>query len=392
MTNSNVLIDAESNIFIAGSFYQAAWFSESKIDGGQNGDDAVLASLSSDGSFAWGYPFGSSAGFDKGYDHAWSAAMHGKDALYFVGEFGYKIDFGEGEFFSPVGGAFVARFDAFGEHQDSAAFLSSSGSALLDVETDLNGLPVVAGGWTINNVCGEPNTQCMRIWVSKLKSDLEPLWTRKFGSELGGAYAQSLAVSPSGKVAFTAYYRSFELVLDNFTLTKQEDKDHLIVVLLDSDGNVIWVHDAGVATGNNNRSTATRFDSTGALLVYRTNHDMGVHLDKWSPAGELIWSKKVLLSGTLAGYPAKVVRSPISVAIDAANSIYIVGRTGDVADVGGGILQGEDGTSFVAKYDSDGNHLWSLVLKEMGIPFSVAVANDGAVVVDGKTAIVKYQQ
>jgi len=387
MTNSNVLMDAESNIFIAGSFYQAAWFSDSKIDGDNTGNHVVLASLFPGGSFAWGYPFGSSVGANKGYDFAWSAAMHDEDGLYFVGEFGSSIDFGGEEFSFPVGGAFVARFDAEGVHKDSTFFLTTYGNSLLDIETDANGLLVLAGGIKVKPYC-EPSAQCMQIWVSKLKPDLTPVWTRKFGPELGGAYAQSVAVSPSGNVAFAGYYRSFELELDDVILTKEEDKDHLIFVLLESDGSVLWAHDAGVASGNHKRSSAIQFDSSGALVSYRTDVDAGVYLDKWSLSGDLVWSKLVQLYGV----PSNVVQSPRSMALDSSDAIYVVGRSSIWANPGGGTLQGEDGTNYLAKYDSDGNHLWSLVLEEMGIPFSVAVANDGAVVVDGKTAIVKYQQ
>jgi hypothetical protein len=85
--------------------------------------------------------------------------------------------------------------------------------------------------------------------------------------------------------------------------------------------------------------------------VYATgqsgNISFGDFVQKYDPAGNLLWSKQISTDPNT---------EPDRVAVDAAKNVYIAGNT--VANLFGTVSPGDVLETFVAKYDSTGNLLW----------------------------------
>jgi len=73
-------------------------------------------------------------------------------------------------------------------------------------------------------------------------------------------------------------------------------------------------------------------------------------LAKFDPAGNLLWSKH---------FASSTSAKPRPLAIDTAGNVVVAGSFEDSVDFGGGPLVATNGDAFVAKYDSSGKHLWS---------------------------------
>ena len=392
--NASVAIAPNDTVLLAGTFIGYTSLAGAEIqtpDGGSGPDgDVFVAALDESGTFQWGSGYGSSVGFDKGFDNAWSMAFHGPDSLYVVGNFGYAIDFGGGELTaSGYGKAYAATLDLSGNHVWSKVMDPPHG-VLYDCKSDSTGNLFAAGAFTAFSVCsGGMATVCLNIWVARLTPDGETAWERTFGPDNGGARAQSVAVTPAGKVAITGYYRVPELVLDGVVLAKEDDKEHVVLAMLDSGGTMIWATDRGDVPPFKCQS-ALESDSTGSIVSYRYCPDSHMYLEKWSHDGEMLWQKLLLLKGQV---PANVAHAAGKLFVDSSDAIYVLGDAVGWADPGGGALySGNDTTTFLAKLSPDGNHLWSIALDNDGVSYSVAVAEDGTMVVLAKESVAKFQQ
>ena len=102
-----------------------------------------------------------------------------------------------------------------------------------------------------------------------------------------------------------------------------------------------------------------------------------IYLAKYAAGGQHLWSRRL---GSLAAEVGS------DVAADASGNVFVVGNCRGNVDFGGGVLAGgTDADAFLAKYDPDGNHLWSLRLGSTSDDAANGVVTDGAgnVIVSG---------
>ena len=85
----------------------------------------------------------------------------------------------------------------------------------------------------------------------------------------------------------------------------------------------------------------------------------GFFFAKFAPGGALVWLRSFVARNPTYGYSQPVF--PGEVATDAAGSLILTGGFSGALDLGGGPLPpSTEGTSgFIAKFSSDGRHLWS---------------------------------
>jgi hypothetical protein len=132
------------------------------------------------------------------------------------------------------------------------------------------------------------------------------------------------------------------------------DRGHCVTV--DASGNVLVT---GVFKGT--------VDFGGGALTSAGDHD--IFLAKYDANGSLLWSQRF---GGTEGDAAH------SVDTDGSGNVFVTGSFQGSADFGGGPLTSAGGRDmFVAKYDPNGNHIWS---KRFG---GVNHANASSLSVDG---------
>ncbi len=170
-----------------------------------------------------------------------------------------------------------------------------------DIAVDASGNTIVTGSFygTIDFGGGAlSSSSSADAFVAKLGPDGTHLWSKCFGEQM--AEAQSVAVDASGNVIVVGYF----------------------------DGAV---------------------DFGGGELVCAGSVD--IFVAKFGPDGTHLWSK---CFGDSIGQLAEAV------AVDASGNVFVAGHFGGTVDFGGGVLASAGIQDiFVAKFGSDGTHLWS---------------------------------
>lgn len=142
-------------------------------------------------------------------------------------------------------------------------------------------------------------------------------------------------------------------------------QQELIYITTDASGNVI-------ITGSFNGSV----DFGGGALTSGGQTD--IFVAKFGSDGAHLWSKRFGGTSPQSGY---------GVAVDASGNVIIVGRFYGAVDFGGGALaSGGSDDIFVAKFDPDGNHMWSDNFGDASAQYATGVTVDGS----GKVTIAGY--
>lgn len=160
-------------------------------------------------------------------------------------------------------------------------------------------------------------------------------------------------------------------------------------------GETVWASRFGDAEADG--GAAIGLDAAGNAYVagaFQGTIDLGggpltsagesdIFLAKFDPSGEHVWSKRF---GDESQTTERLIHLPLEIAVDDAGNVHLAGPMGGTVDFGGGPLTSVGNTDiFVAKFDTDGAHLWS---KSFGTEFGdsgegLAIDADGNVVVSG---------
>ncbi len=170
----------------------------------------------------------------------------------------------------------------------------------------------------------------------------------------------------------------------NLTSSLWEDQFDIFLAKFDSDGNHLWSKKFG--DYDYQYGTGVAFDSAGNVILIGHMHykaDFGggelttsggldIYVAKFDPAGNHLWSKR--FDGSLLDD-----ENVEHLAIDGSDNIIITGWFVGEVDFGGGILTCVDDTdAFAAKFDPDGNHVWSQSFGSTDHQRGTAVTVDGA--------------
>jgi len=329
-----IAVDSSNNVYIVGDFSSPAIdFVGGPLQnaGGNCGEfrcsDIFLAKFDSNGNHLWSKRFGG-----DNYDHGYSIAIDNSNNIYITGYFGSTyIDFG--------GGSLI----------------------------------------NIGNSCN--NKPCCDIYIAKFDKDGNHLWSKRFGGDSFDE-AYSLAVDNSGNVYITGWFGSpyIDFGGDN---TNRNCGGRLcsntFVVKLDSNGNYIWVKKFSGTRGSSGTSLATdskenlyvvgefygsTLDFDGDVIINTGNDCSGnscgdIFLAKLDRNENLLWGKG--FGGIHRDYG-------VSVSVDKSDNVYITGYfDSPEINFGGDNLINVSSICtdtlcsdmFLAKFDSDGNHLWS---------------------------------
>jgi len=188
-------------------------------------------------------------------------------------------------------------------------------------------------------------------------------WSQRFGDSLDQSVSR-VTVDGVGNVYLTG---KFEGIVDfgGGPLTPG-GLDNVFIAKFDSEGNHLWSNGYGMGFAG---ATDLKLDAAGNIIItgrFCGQIDFGggdlpisctnlaaydIFVAKFDPDGNHLWS---------LGFGDEADQSGDGLAVDSDGNILLTGWIDGRVDFGGGLIgTGYNTRGFVAKYDSDGNHIWS---------------------------------
>jgi hypothetical protein len=274
-------------------------------------------------------------------------------------------------------------------HDWSKRFGSVGDQDGIGVAVDAAGNVVIAGlFWGTVDFGGGPLTSSgdWDLYVAKFDAAGNHLWSRRFG-DASGQLARAMCLDPQGNILFAGHFYG-SVDFGGGPITSAGDAD-VFVAKLDPDGHHIWSYafgDAGnqlayaVAVDNSDNVILSghfegKFDFGDGPLISAGSTD--IYIAKFDSAGNILWSES---------FGDAATQQTFSVAVDDAGNIISAGRLYGSADFGGGPLTSAGASDiYVAKFDGDGNHLWSQRYGDVDdqVASAVKVDSKGDVLVAG---------
>jgi hypothetical protein len=337
------------------------------------------------GKHLWSKRFG-----DGSNQHAKAAAVDASGNVIVAGDFWGTVDFGGGAL-TDAGDEdiFVAKFGPDGAQLWSKRFGDVDAQYTQSVAIDALGNVIVAGDFWGSVDFGGGALTCAGngdIFVAKFGSDGAHLWSERFGDG-GHQYADAVAVDASGNVIVTgSFYGTVDFGGGALTSAGGED---IFIAKFASDGAHLWSKRFG--GGSDQKPTAVAVDASGNVIVTGYFYDAvdfgggaltsaglkDIFVAKFDPDGAHLWSKR---------FGDGSDEESTAVAVDALGNAIVTGFFWGVVDFGGGALTCAGPYDiFVAKFGSDGAHLWSKRFGDGNVQHANAVAVDasGSVIVTG---------
>jgi hypothetical protein len=185
------------------------------------------------------------------------------------------------------------------------------------------------------------------------------LWARS-----SGANAYGVAVDASGNV-----YTTGDLMgTHTFGGTVLTGSGEAYLAKLDARGNVLWALNAG---GLNQFGNGVATDAAGNAWLVRLARSNDMVLDKYSPQGQLLWSRLVLTTAPSV-YGCHL-------GTDVAGNAYVTGSFSGGLSCGPVALSSAGGDdAFLLKYDAGGTLRWGLSIANPTLAIGTALAVAGS--------------
>jgi hypothetical protein len=266
--------------------------------------------------------------------------------------------------------AFIRKFDAAGNVLWTQQFGTSVQDLAQSTAVDADGNVYVAG-YTAGSLQGT-SAGGFDAFVRKFDANGNVLWTQQFGTSSQDAI-QSAAVDGSGNLYVVGFTRG------SLQGSAAGGSD-VFVRKFDANGNALWTQQFG--TTQDDVGLGAAVDAAGN--VYAAGYTFGslqaigagfdAFVSKFDTDGNFVWAKQFGTSGTDVAQ---------STGVDSEGNVYVTGYTdGNLFGTSAG---GYD--SFVRKFDSAGNVLWTRQFGSLGDDKAngMAVDSAGSVYVAGQT-------
>jgi hypothetical protein len=267
--------------------------------------------------------------------------------------------------------------------EQAMAVSASYSATAFGVAVDAGGNAVVVGSFSgsLDFGCGMiSSTSTSDIFVARYSSTGSCLWSKKLGSSSGTpATAYSVAVDGSGNIVVTGWF-SGSLDFGGGSIASA-GVDDIFIAKYSSTGAYLWAkrlgglsndHAYSITTDNNSNIIVTGYfagtaDFGGGSLTSAGGAD--IFIAKYLPTGAYMWAKRIGGSGSDIGW---------SVTTDSSDTIVVTGHFSGSVDFGGGLLTSAGGKDIlVAKYSTNGAHIWSNSFGSPTDDCSYGVAVDG---------------
>jgi len=326
--------DADGNVYVVGST-RGSLHNQNL----QGASDVYIMQLDPTGARQWTQQLGTPM------DDFGTAIDIGSN-VYVVGNTEGEID---GQTNAGKGDAFLTAYSKAGAKQWTRAFGSIDQDEPKDLVVDGQDNIFIVGE-TADSIDGQPQSgQGDMFFVP-----FDGAGNRSPATLLGTPerdVAWGIALSPAGSLLVTGEtWGEF----DGGTNAGNAD---IFVLNLESDGSTLWSHLFGGTTYD--RGKAIAVSPQGIYVAAYTGSDLGgqanqggadLALIKYAPSGTREWTK---LIGTAAD------ERVFGIAVDPMGNVYLAGESS--ADFGGQANQGGK-DALVAKFDADGEYLWSVLV------------------------------
>jgi len=259
-----------------------------------------------------------------------------------------------------------------GSNWDESLFVSVDSSGNVYITGWFKSPTIDFGGGLLINAGGEcaAGFPCSDVFLAKFDSNGNHLWSKRFGGS-GDDEGRSIFVDDSGSVYIIGQFESStidfggDLLINAGNCKQNSCPGDIFTAKFDSNGNHLWSKRFGGAGEDGGQSISidssgnvfitgyfgsSEIDFGGGQLTYADSFD--IFLAKFDNNGNHLWSK---------GFGGNLNDKGFSVSADRSGNVYITGRfDSPTIDFGGGpIVNNLNTYIFIAKYDGEGNHLWS---------------------------------
>jgi len=379
--------DRRGNILVGG--YYAGTINLGDGPMGSLGSDGWLAKLDHAGGLLWSRRLGAG-----GQVEVRQIAADGEGNVLVAGHFSGAMNLGD----RTVRAAgehdlFLVKLDANGKPRWGHAYGDAADQQMMRLAVDDAGNAVLMG-WMAGRVdfgtgVLRGHQQSWDLFVAKLDPDGRAVWARRFGDG-SDVHGYGLAVDRRGMITVTGHFDGrLDLGLGSL---QSAGGDDAFVLRLDPAGEPLWdVHLGGPGTQHAGGVAADHAGNvviagtfSGAIDfgggVIRSAGSSDIFLAKLGPYGKQIWVRRFGDAGS-NGYLT------VNVGVDDHGAPVMAGIFDGVVDLGGGRLVGEGmWTFFVARFDPDGEALWSHAFGHGRalVTSGLAVSRGGDVVVAGE--------
>jgi len=254
--------------------------------------------------------------------------------------------------------AFISKYDLSGTKQWTRLLGGTSGSTTAGGATADSSGNIYVCGHTSASLPGNSLTGISDAFVAKYDSNGNQLWVHQFGSSGNPTFAAKLTMDGFGNLFVTG---STGGGLSGNTLTGTQD---FFLAKYDTSGNVQWTKQLGAASaitygyGVGSDAAGNTF-VTGMTLGGLDGNVLAGTADsfvsKYDASGVKQWTRQL---GALSSHTGgnQVISDP-------SGNLYVIGNTTGFLS---GNTMGSSQQAFLAKYDLNGNKLWTVQLGGIG--------------------------
>jgi hypothetical protein len=372
-----VAVGPDGNVFVGGELLSAADFGGGPlVSDPANGNDAFLVSYSKEGKHRWSKRFGGSS-----YDRFFGLGVDAAGNVYATGEFTPGTDIGAG----PISDDFVlvASFTNDGDYRWMAPIDVARAHDLAVME---DGVSFVTGDFGVTaDLGGGPLTGVGSTdgFLGSFSAEGQHRWSAAFGGA-GNDGGFALATDESGVFVLGTYPTALTIGDQMLEAAGLYDA---VVASFDAGGGFRWAKtvggagtdwSGGIAVGDDGRIYASGTwgrDGTGS------DDESDFFVASFDADG----TEGALLGPGGPGYAVAT-----ATAIDQNGNVLVAGRFGGTTDFGGGEVESMGSQAWLASYDPELGHRWSIQIDWLGPPAGpdgVAAGPDGETYLIGQLSV-----